>query len=68
MIHTAETPIFLAILLPMSCNNLAINPLTTEELVNRISPTIESSNIPELTEAVSGVLEELLALDILKRE
>jgi len=42
--------------------------LNTEELVNRISPAIESSNIPELTMAVSGVLEELVALDILKRE
>ena len=43
-------------------------PLTTEELVKRISPAIESSNIPELTMAVSGVLEELVALDIVKRE
>ena len=43
-------------------------PLTTEELVNQISPAIGSSNIPELTMAVSGVLEELVALDILKRE
>ncbi len=47
---------------------LGADPLTTEELVHRISPTIESDNIPELTQAVSGVLEELLALDILKRE
>jgi PqqD family protein of HPr-rel-A system len=43
-------------------------PLTTEELVDKISPMIESSNIPELATAVTGVLEELLALDILKRE
>ena len=43
-------------------------PLTTEELVNRISAAIGSSNIPELTMDVSRVLEELVALDILKRE
>ena len=43
-------------------------PLTTEELVNKISPAIESSSISESTDAVLGVLEELLALDILKRE
>jgi PqqD family protein of HPr-rel-A system len=43
-------------------------PLTTDELVNKISPAIESSNVPELTKAVAGVLEELVALDILKRE
>ncbi len=43
-------------------------PLTTEELVKRISPAIESSNIPELTMAVSAVLEELVALDIVTRE
>ncbi len=42
--------------------------LSTEELVNRISPAIGSSNIPELTIDVSRVLEELVALDILKRE
>ena len=43
-------------------------PLTTEELVNKISPTIESSTISELTKAISGVLEELVALNILKQE
>jgi PqqD family protein of HPr-rel-A system len=42
--------------------------LTTEELVNKIAPTMVSGDIRELTEAVSGVLEELLTLDILKRE
>mgnify|MGYP003434900563 FL=1 len=42
--------------------------LSTEELVNRISPAIGSSNIPGLTMDVSGILEELVALDILKRE
>lgn len=43
-------------------------PLTTEELVSKMSPTIEPGDIPDLTEAVAGVLEELVALDILKRE
>jgi len=43
-------------------------PLTTKELVNRISPAIGSSDIPELTMAVSAVLEELVALDIVTRE
>ena len=43
-------------------------PLTTEELVNRISPTIESSDASLLKNAVSGVLNELVALDILKQE
>jgi PqqD family protein of HPr-rel-A system len=43
-------------------------PLTTGDLVNKISPTIDSGDIPDLTEAVSGVLEELVALDILKQE
>jgi PqqD family protein of HPr-rel-A system len=47
---------------------LSDQPLTTEELVNRISPAVEPSNIAELTKAISGVLEELLALDILQQE
>jgi hypothetical protein len=47
---------------------LGDNSLTTEELVHKISPTIDSDNVPELTAAVSGILEELLALDILQQE
>ncbi len=43
-------------------------PLTTEELVNKISPAVETSNNSELTKSVSGVLEELLGLDILQQE
>jgi hypothetical protein len=42
--------------------------LTTDELVNKIAPTMVSGGIGELMEAVSGVLEELLSLDILQRE
>jgi PqqD family protein of HPr-rel-A system len=42
--------------------------LTTEELVTKISPGIESGDISDFKEALSGVLEELVALDILKRE
>ena len=48
--------------------HLIEQPLTTEELVNRISPTIETGNISDVKGTVSGVLEELLSLDILKRE
>jgi PqqD family protein of HPr-rel-A system len=47
---------------------LGDNSLTTEELVHRISPAIDSDNVPDLTVAVSGILEELLALDILQQE
>jgi PqqD family protein of HPr-rel-A system len=43
-------------------------PLTTAELVSRISSTIEAGDSSDLTDALSGVLEELVALDILKRE
>lgn len=43
-------------------------PLTTGDLVNKISPTVDSGNVQDLTEAISGVLEEFVALDILKRE
>ena len=43
-------------------------PLTTEELVNQISHSIDTENISDLKATVSGVLEELLSLDILKRE
>ena len=42
-------------------------PVTTEELVQNVSPHIETGDIVELQETVSGVLEELAALDILKR-
>jgi PqqD family protein of HPr-rel-A system len=42
-------------------------PVTTEELVHKVSPSIDAGDISELRETVSGVLEELVALDILKR-
>lgn len=42
--------------------------LTTEALVNRISLTIDDGDIPDLTQTVSDILEELVALDILHRE
>lgn len=42
--------------------------LTIEELVQQIAPSLESADIPDLEEAVPDVLEELVALDILKRE
>jgi hypothetical protein len=43
-------------------------PLTTEQLTNQILPTIESGDTAQLIDALSGVLEELVTLDILKRE
>lgn len=41
-------------------------PLSTEELASLLSPHLDSNDEVELLEAVSGVLEELLALDILQ--
>lgn len=43
-------------------------PLTTDELIDQISSTIEPPDDPELAQAVVGVLEELVSLDILKRD
>ncbi|MBK6508939.1 MAG: hypothetical protein IPG06_05370 [Haliea sp.] len=43
-------------------------PLTTDELINQISPSIDPQEIPDLEAMVSGVLEELVFLDILKRD
>jgi len=42
--------------------------LSTEELANKISPSIDLGDFTDLNEAISGVLEELVALDILQRE
>jgi PqqD family protein of HPr-rel-A system len=42
-------------------------PLTTAELVQQISPGVDSEDIPDLESAITGVLEELVLLDILKR-
>jgi PqqD family protein of HPr-rel-A system len=47
---------------------LTTQPLSTEELVNRIAPSIDPEEVPDLEEMVSGVLEELVTLDILKRD
>jgi PqqD family protein of HPr-rel-A system len=47
---------------------LDARPLTTKELVNQISPSINPEEIPDLEEMISGVLEELVFLDILKRD
>ena len=43
-------------------------PLTCRELVEKVSITIEPGHIPDLEGAVTGVLEELVALDLLKQE
>ena len=42
-------------------------PLTVEELADKISPAIETGQIPDLAIAVHDVLKELTALDILKQ-
>lgn len=41
--------------------------LSTEELVDQISLSIDPDNIPNLSETVLSVVEELVTLDILKR-
>jgi len=43
-------------------------PLTSRDLVGRVSASMETGQFPDLEEAVAGVLEELAALDVLKRE
>ena len=43
-------------------------PLTTDELVDQISAAVVPGNIPDLRETLTGVLTELVALDILKQE
>lgn len=42
-------------------------PLTAEELADKISPAIEPGQVPDLVQAVREVLQELTALDILKQ-
>jgi hypothetical protein len=46
---------------------LTAQPLGIEALVNQISPDINPDDLPEVTQATPGVLEELVALDILER-
>ena len=42
-------------------------PMDIEELINRISPDIDSGDLLEMTEATPDVLAELVTLDVLKR-
>lgn len=42
-------------------------PLSTEELVMQITPSVDPEEIPDLAQVVASVLEELALLDILKR-
>ena len=44
---------------------LTNQPMTTEELVNQLSPSFEPDDASDLNEVVIGVLEELVTLDIL---
>ena len=41
--------------------------LSAEELVDRISPVVESGQFPDLASALHDVVMDLAALDILKR-
>lgn len=43
-------------------------PLSTEDILEKVSTTIESPGDRELEQAVLGVLEELVSLDILQRD
>jgi len=43
-------------------------PLSLEELVRQITPQIDADHTPELIDAMPGVLDQLVSLDILKRE
>ena len=45
----------------------ANEPMDIEALVSRISSDIEPRDLSELTQAIPTVVEELAALDILKR-
>lgn len=47
---------------------LGDGPLTTEALLDQLSPTIEAPEGEGMERAVVGVLEELVSLDILKRD
>ena len=42
--------------------------LTIEDLVDQMSPSLESADISDLKDAIPDILEELVALDILQRE
>jgi PqqD family protein of HPr-rel-A system len=47
---------------------LGSGPLTSEQLVAEISPTVDFPDCTELSQVVEGILGELFNLDILKRE
>lgn len=44
------------------------DPLTSEQLIAQISPTVDFPVGTELNQVVEGILAELVSLDILKRE
>ena len=41
-------------------------PLTTAELMNRVSSGIDALDVADVNEAISSVLEELASLELLK--
>jgi PqqD family protein of HPr-rel-A system len=46
---------------------LTRQPMTTEELVRALTPSFEPDDTSDLSDLVTGVLEELVTLDILKK-
>jgi PqqD family protein of HPr-rel-A system len=46
---------------------LADHPLTVDELIDRISPNVESSVDAGLNQAVQAVLDELVSLEIVNQ-
>lgn len=44
---------------------LSLQPMTTEELVSELTPSFDPEDIAGLHETVTGVLQELVTLDIL---
>jgi len=49
-------------------NQFDDRPLTSREVVGKVSATIEPGDFSDLEGAVTGVLEQLLALDVLQQE
>lgn len=47
---------------------LSRQPLTTGELMHTLADSVDSDDILDLEEALTGVLEELVLLDILTRD
>lgn len=42
--------------------------LTTNELADRVSPSVDPEELPDLAGSVASILDELAALDILEKQ